>query len=422
MTNPKSTFTTGATSGCNIFGSLTPGFSLGSSAHNPTDTAAPRTIHNSIGTTPTSTCTVSSSTTSSTGFRFDPKPSKCLRSNTNNPTTIAAARTSHNSIETATTPKSTASCSAASNAGLAFDTKPAEAPPQLGLFNFIAPPSLRSTATASTNTEELHKPSIHLMGLCKQLHKYFYKQEFCDVILNTKEDEDGPVSSIQCHKVVLMAASKYFEEQFATDENLMDLSPLKLDVLKEILNYVYTGECVITDDTLEILQNKAVEWKIQGLALKCDDYALANVNCDNVMSFLRIASDLDRHGLRSKIVYFIRDHFEDLLVQNKTSLLSQENFYCVLDSDSLVVSSEDVVFDSVVQWVEGHSEEPDHSMLYGLIRFEHISKTHLTDVVLGHRLMQSDPQVEFVRCAVKHHINCVPAVKAKRLSTKNPKS
>ena len=90
------------------------------------------------------------------------------------------------------------------------------------------------------------------------------KENLVDVTLTC----DG--KKIKCHRVVLSAASPYFEDLFsdekATSPSIIFLKGVKFDDLEAIVQFMYCGEVNVHQEQLASLLKVAEELKVRGLA------------------------------------------------------------------------------------------------------------------------------------------------------------
>ena len=230
------------------------------------------------------------------------------------------------------------------------------------------------------------------------LKRQFERQKLCDVTLATTNQESPQLtSSIECHKVVLSSSSRYFE-QCLTDNgdevNIIDVSPVNIDVMKEVLAFLYNGECLIRESNVLGLLDASKTWVIPELATDCCRYMVNSMTVDNVCYFYEALSKFDHQETSAKLSYFIREHFKELHQNKQISCLSVRSFNKVIASDDIDVDNEDVIFQSIEMIVEksaGAVDQEDLAKCWKLIRFEFMSMPYLVDTVMFHDLLR-DPR------------------------------
>ena len=170
-----------------------------------------------------------------------------------------------------------------------------------------------------------------LSKLGNGLKRQFELQKFCDVTPTTTNQESPQLtSSIECHKVVLSTSSRYFE-QYITDNgdevNIIDVSPITIDVMKEVLGFLYNGECLIRESNVLGLLDITKMWVVPELATDCCRYMVNSMTFDNVCYFYEVLSKFDHQVTSAKLSYFIRGHFKELHQNKQISGLSYDCSY-----------------------------------------------------------------------------------------------
>ena len=89
--------------------------------------------------------------------------------------------------------------------------------------------------------------------LCQNLKHNYECQMFCDVTLTTNQSAADNHQSVECHKLVLLSSSPYFKSLLGPKDdqiNIIDVSPVSINVVKEIIGFLYNGECLLHHSTL----------------------------------------------------------------------------------------------------------------------------------------------------------------------------
>ena len=97
---------------------------------------------------------------------------------------------------------------------------------------------------------------------------------FCDVSLTTNKSAADNHQSVECHKLVLLS-SQYFESLLSRKNdqiNFIDVSPVSVNVVKEIIGFLYNGECLLHHSTLVGTLETSVAWKLPLLTEECFTY------------------------------------------------------------------------------------------------------------------------------------------------------
>ena len=97
----------------------------------------------------------------------------------------------------------------------------------------------------------LIKETLQFKQSFDKLNKLRGDEDFCDVTL----DASGGVN-VRAHKLILAAASPYFESMFRpafleSDKNKIKLTDINGGSLRVLIDYIYTGKIIISDDNVE---------------------------------------------------------------------------------------------------------------------------------------------------------------------------
>ncbi|KAK2166360.1 hypothetical protein NP493_1328g00032 [Ridgeia piscesae] len=183
----------------------------------------------------------------------------------------------------------------------------------------------------------------------KSLHKLRQNEEYTDVTL-----QSGDVQ-IQCHRVVLAAASGYFKALFKCPlkESKSDTVQLTMEpeVLTSVVDYVYTGAIELTIDNVESVVKACDVLQLASLMAGCEEFMVAQINAANCVGFHGFAASYQLHKLQRKVKEVMLAEFSSVAVTDHFKQLSCNELVELIKDDQLEVTSEDVVFESVLGWV-----------------------------------------------------------------------
>ena len=240
------------------------------------------------------------------------------------------------------------------------------------------------------------------------LWQHQQKNEFCDFTLITNS------SPIECHKVVLSAASPYFKKLLLDDQNykllnIMDLSSTSLNVLNTAVAFMYNIDYNIEDDNVIELLKLSVKWQLDTLSKECSQYMSNSITIENAVMFYSFIVNSAEFCDPTKFRKFISEHFRELYEHGYMKELSLNNFYTLLADDNINVQTEDVVFSAAMEIINKHTSEADISRCVGLIRFHQMSANFLLDVVQPHPVMLTPERCLLVREALRYQLTNQPS-------------
>lgn len=143
------------------------------------------------------------------------------------------------------------------------------------------------------------------------LKQYLINDALSDVILQINDVK------IPAHKIVLASASPVFAKMFSHQmlENITNIVQIKnadLDVFKEMLGFIYSGQINNLGTLAFGLYDIAHEYDVQRLQVLCEEFLQDTLTLDNVVPILELA---DRHNsahLKRKCIDFIDEHFDEI--------------------------------------------------------------------------------------------------------------
>ena len=240
------------------------------------------------------------------------------------------------------------------------------------------------------------------------LWQHQQKNEFCDFTLITNG------SPIECHKVVLSAASPYFKKLLLDDQNykllnIMDLSPTSVNVLNTAVAFMYNIDYNIEDDNVIKLLKLSVKWQLDSLSKECSQYMSNNITIENAVMFYSFIVNNAEFCDPTKFRKFISEHFRELYEHGYLKELSLNNFYTLLADDNINVQTEDVVFRAAMEIINKHTSGADIDRCVRLIKFHQMSANFLLDVVQPHPMMLTPERCLLVREALRYQLTNQPS-------------
>ncbi|XP_055901435.1 kelch-like protein 7 [Biomphalaria glabrata] len=205
-------------------------------------------------------------------------------------------------------------------------------------------------------TTDAHKVDCSLtIGLQTCLGQRWTHEDFSDFTVVVEDME------FECHRFLLASCSGFFSLllRSAMKENLEKKVTLK-NITKEtfsvILNCIYKGEDGLTLDNILDVWHATHMLDITYLFKSCEDFISCNINVDNYISFYYHSQFLDSQAVISKVHTFILEHFDHFMTTQTFLELSFEDIHTLIQSTDLYVSSENVVIDAILKWVNFETE------------------------------------------------------------------
>uniref|UniRef100_A0A1A9W147 Kelch-like protein diablo n=1 Tax=Glossina brevipalpis TaxID=37001 RepID=A0A1A9W147_9MUSC len=208
---------------------------------------------------------------------------------------------------------------------------------------------------------------------------------------------------IYAHKAILSAASPYFAAMFEHDvkenaQGWVQFIDVEAIALKAIIDYIYTGEIKIDENTVQSLLFTSDLLQINWIKEHCEQFLMSILQLTNCFNIWRIA---DMHSCKDLFAYctnYILKHFPRLIDGQEFLTLSFEEVKAIVADDDLHVQSEENAYVSVLTWIkhdiearQNHLEELMSHVRLPLLKPEFIRKHALTEPLLSRELLNLLP-------------------------------
>ncbi|XP_060872838.1 kelch-like protein 2 [Metopolophium dirhodum] len=130
----------------------------------------------------------------------------------------------------------------------------------------------------------------------------------CDIKLETDDNK-----IITAHFVVLSAASPYFHAMFTNfaerNHDLVEMRHIDYSALLLLVNFIYTGQIVVTEEKVQDLLPAADLLQFQGVKEACCDFLQSQLCPTNCISINNIADIHSCTKLLTSSEIYIHQHF-----------------------------------------------------------------------------------------------------------------
>ncbi|CAL1547250.1 unnamed protein product, partial [Lymnaea stagnalis] len=195
-------------------------------------------------------------------------------------------------------------------------------------------------------------------GVQKCIGQQWTHDDYSDVTVVVEDME------FHCHKFMLSSCSSFFNgllraEMRESIENRAVLKSMSKETFAVIINAVYKGENGLTKENILPVWRATIFLDIPFLIEMCEYFVSQDISLTNFEIYYESAKLLGRtHVLRLLHNFMIRN-FQQINDRKTFFELSAEEICNMVDSHFLKVDSEDVVIESILQWInyEHHDVE-----------------------------------------------------------------
>ncbi|KAK3096186.1 hypothetical protein FSP39_024171 [Pinctada imbricata] len=220
------------------------------------------------------------------------------------------------------------------------------------------------------------------MKLLQGFSKLYKDQEFVDVTLCV-EDTEFP-----CHKNVLAVSSPFFMAMFSSNlaESQQDKIPLKeLDsqTMSLVLDYIYTGQVMLSEDTVQHLLSASNRFQLISLRSGCAEFMMNHITVSNCIGvyFFAIAHECKVLAMKAKEI--INNQFSVLCKQQEFLSLPADKLVEIISDDEINVGLEETVFEACMDWLQIEpTDRLQHLVsIMNCVRFANISSYYFCDKI-----------------------------------------
>nr|XP_020460131.1 kelch-like protein 40a [Monopterus albus] len=235
-------------------------------------------------------------------------------------------------------------------------------------------------------------------GLCDLLQN----DKFVDCVLKIQDKK------LPCHRLVLAASSPFFKAMFLSDleeskKREIVLKDVKPGVMGMILHYLYTSDINLTEQNVQDIFMAANMYQIPSIFSVCVSYLQKKLVLGNCFAILKLGLLLECPRLTLSAREFICEHFKVVVRDEDFLQLGPSELAMILTSDALNVEREELVFETLMDWVK-YDEPNRHKDLPELlhcVRFRLIPLDYFKEKVENHQYIQFSQEVKKELALVK---------------------
>ncbi|KAL0966567.1 hypothetical protein UPYG_G00296870 [Umbra pygmaea] len=228
-------------------------------------------------------------------------------------------------------------------------------------------------------------------GLCDLLEN----EKFVDCVLKIKDKE------FPCHRLVLAASSPFFKAMFLSNleeggKREIVLKDVEPGVMGMILRYIYTSDINLTEQNVQDIFMVANMYQIPSIFSVCVSYLQEKLVLGNCLAIFRLGILLDCPRLAFTAREFICERYQLIIRDQDFHQLGPSELAAIITSDALNVDREEVVFESLMDWVGYDKPERMKELphLLHCVRFRLIPVDYFEEKVEGHKWIRPSTEVK----------------------------
>ncbi|XP_069776361.1 kelch-like protein 38 [Narcine bancroftii] len=192
---------------------------------------------------------------------------------------------------------------------------------------------------------------------------------------------------VPCHRNVLASSSRYFWAMFCHDFRERSLARVHLlgldgDILKLLVDYVYTGEMTISAANVFSVMEAAAMYQYPRVLEACSIYLQARLSAANCLGMARLAQAFHCQSLHGRARAAVLGQFPEVASSEGLKELGCSELADYLGDDELR-ADEEQVFDALAAWVshDPQSRQRQAHRLLEKVRFQYVHPTYLSHFI-----------------------------------------
>uniref|UniRef100_A0A0B6Z9M0 BTB domain-containing protein n=1 Tax=Arion vulgaris TaxID=1028688 RepID=A0A0B6Z9M0_9EUPU len=258
----------------------------------------------------------------------------------------------------------------------------------------MADANISPTSETSVQGEDMYRDEARASNLLTGFSQLYKNKQFVDVTLRVEKME------FPCHKNVLAASSPYFLVMFSTSlaesqQDCITLKDMEARTLELVLDYIYTGQVCLTEDTVQNLLSAANLFQLIPLRDGCAEFMMNHVTVANCIGVFFFAKAHQCNVLALKAKEIINNKFYLLCKQQEFLTLPVDKLVEIVSDDELNVTLEESVYEACMAWVDEDQEHRKNNLVevMSCVRFANISSYYFCDQIETNNLLRDNPEL-----------------------------
>ncbi|XP_075220268.1 actin-binding protein IPP [Lycorma delicatula] len=206
------------------------------------------------------------------------------------------------------------------------------------------------TNTDDQTVDKLYCSKLHPSKVLQNLNIIRQNNKFCDVEIVA----GGKV--VKAHRAILSASSPYFQAMFSNglleeQKDTIELHSIPPLILDCLINFIYSGEIVITQENVQELMIAADMLELNDAVIGCTEFLKQELHATNAVGIYRFAEGHNCEELAKAAFSFILSNLPRICREEEFYELPKENLCAILASEFLQVDSELQVFQAAMKWI-----------------------------------------------------------------------
>ena len=223
------------------------------------------------------------------------------------------------------------------------------------------------------------------------LFEFYRNQHFSDIEIHVGN------RVLHCHRIVLACFSSYFRSMFMSDmaechKPVITIEDIDENAFSSLIDFAYTAKITMSVENVQTLLYACSILQIESVTKACCGFMAIHLhptNCVGVRNFAEL------HGLCELVAEserYMINNFADIVACEDYSQLNISAFLKIIESDNLVVRSEEIVYEAAMKWIKSNIDENRKHLadIMSRIRLSLLPPAYLVEIVGNEELLKKD--------------------------------
>ncbi|XP_039952349.1 kelch-like protein 1 [Bactrocera tryoni] len=185
--------------------------------------------------------------------------------------------------------------------------------------------------------------------LMAKIFSLYNKQSLIDVTFKVS----NPTAVVPAHRLILAAASPYFENLFKGDQGNnpdIEINDIDSDIFKGLITFCYTGEALITVNNVGAMLKGALILQLDDVTNSCVDWIMTNISEYTLQAAYTLQRETQCERLKEKLIEYEIKNFMEISRLDEFLSFDVEKLQRILESDNLNITREEDAYDAIKRW------------------------------------------------------------------------
>ena len=232
----------------------------------------------------------------------------------------------------------------------------------------------------------------HAGKLVSAVGDLYNSKLFCDVEINVG------TMTFQCHRLVLVMQSSYFQERLSPTSETAKLELINVDdVLPEdfenILRYLYKGEIELNRSSVGRMLRLSKLFCLKALSEMCLQCMRETLDVSTSVEYWEAAESEKESELKRSCVDKFVENFNQL-TEKDLQLIPQEMMKAAIQRDDLNIDNEQQLCEVLLKWFDASRLNEQHMQLLPFlaeVRWSGVSIGYIKSNLISNEIVRNDP-------------------------------